>query len=340
MQSAPEPPASPVAVPSVGEPTAGPAVPIRPVAAAPALFRLAHLSDPHLAPLPQASPWQLASKRVTGFLSWNTRRKHIHISRALEAVCADIRRGGFDHIVVTGDIANIALPGEFDVGARFLAALGSPHDVSVVPGNHDTYVNLPWAQGLAKWNAYMTGDDAAAPDGIKAFPYLRRRGPVGIVGLNTGEPEAWFLATGRLGQEQIARCEEMLAALGREGLFRLVLIHHPPQPGGAPWRKSLLDARAFREMIGRVGAELIVHGHMHRPMLGRILGPRGPVPVLGVAAASSDVTSYYGAGGYHAISISRANDAWSIDVEVRQLATDYASCKAQSQFRLALPLAA
>lgn len=303
-------------------------------------FRLAHLSDPHLSPLPAAAALQLLSKRITGLMSWNFRRKHIHITRALEAVCADIKRGGFDHIAVTGDVANIALPGEFDRGAEFLATLGAPHDVSMVPGNHDTYVKLPWAQGLAKWSAYMTGDDAPAPDGLKAFPFLRRRGPVGIVGLNTGEPEAWFFATGRLGKEQIERSEEMLSTLGREGLFRLVLIHHPPQPGGAPRRKSLLDARAFQDMIGRVGAELIVHGHMHRPMLGRIAGPKGPVPVLGVAAASSDVTSYYGAGGYHALSIARQDDGWSLEVEIRQLAMDYATCKAKSQFRLVLPLAA
>jgi 3',5'-cyclic AMP phosphodiesterase CpdA len=302
-------------------------------------FRVAHLSDPHLAPLPHATPAQLASKRILGFLSWTLRRQHIHVTRALEAVCADIRRGGFDHIALTGDIANISLPAEFDHGSEFLGRLGTPRDVTLVPGNHDAYIAVPWRQSWDKWSSYMTGDDGNPPSGESGFPFLRRRGPLGIVALNTGEPEAWFMATGSLGQAQLDRTEAMLAALASEGLFRLVLIHHPPQPGGAPWRKRLTDAPAFRAMIGRVGAELIVHGHMHRPMLGRIDGRLGPVPVLGVASASTDVTSHYGAGGYQSLAVAREGADWTIDVEIRQLASDYTGCHAVRRFRFLQPVA-
>jgi 3',5'-cyclic AMP phosphodiesterase CpdA len=302
-------------------------------------FRLAHLSDPHLAPLPRATAGQLLSKRITGLLSWQVRRRHIHIRRALDAVCDDIRRGGFDHIAMTGDVANIALPAEFEHGARFLEGLGPPRDVTLVPGNHDTYVRQDWGRGLARWAAYMTGDDQAAPHNLQGFPFLRRRGPLAIVALNTGVPEAWFFATGELGAAQIARAETLLTQAGQEGLFRLVLIHHPPQKGGAPWRKRLVDAPQFQAMIGRVGAELVLHGHMHRPMLGRIDGPLGPVPVLGVASASSDVLSYYGAGGYQAIEIGRDAQGWVADIEIRRLQPDYASCAAASRFRFRLPVA-
>jgi 3',5'-cyclic AMP phosphodiesterase CpdA len=296
-------------------------------------FRLAHLSDPHLAPLPPATAGQLASKRITGFLSWQVGRRHIHVRRALDAICADVKRGAFDHIAVTGDVANIALPAEFDHGAEFLASLGTPQNVTVIPGNHDTYVVVDRRDGLGKWVPYMQGDDGQGD----AFPFLRRRGPVAIVALNTGVPEAWFFATGELGVQQITRTEEMLAALGREGLFRLVLIHHPPQAGGARWRKRLTDAPAFQAMIGRVGAELVVHGHNHRPMMGRIAGPAGEVPVLGVSSASADFNSHYGPGGYHALAISRAGSDWQLDVEIRQLTGDYAGCRATSALRFFLP---
>lgn len=300
-------------------------------------FRLAHLSDPHLAPLPRASAGQLLSKRITGLMSWHVRRRHIHVRRALDAVCDDIRRGGFDHIAVTGDVANIALPAEFEHGARFLAGLGQAQDVTLVPGNHDTYVRQDWRRGLERWTAYMTGDGQAPPQDLQGFPFLRRRGPLAIVALNTGVPEAWFFATGQLGATQIARAEALLAQAGREGLFRLVLIHHPPQRGGAPWRKRLVDAPQFQDMIGRVGAELVLHGHMHRPMLGRIDGPLGPVPVLGVSSASSDVLSYYGAGGYQVVAIDRDAQDWVADIEIRRLQPDYASCAAASRFRFRLP---
>lgn len=316
-----------------------PASPPVPASAAPLAppFRLAHLSDPHLAPLPHAAAGQLLSKRITGLLSWQVRRRRIHVSRALDAVCDDIGRGGFDHIAVTGDVANIALPAEFEHGARFLEGLGPPRDVSLVPGNHDTYVRQDWARGLQRWTAYMTGDDQAPPHDLQGFPFLRRRGPVAIVALNTGVPEAWFFATGELGHAQIERAERLLAQTA--GMFRLVLIHHPPQKGGAPWRKRLVDAPQFQAMIGRVGAELVLHGHMHRPMLGRIDGPLGPVPVLGVSSASSDVLSYYGAGGYQAIEIGRDAQGWVADIEIRRLQPDYASCAPASRFRFRLPLA-
>ncbi len=302
-------------------------------------FRIAHLSDPHLAPLPHATVGQLASKRILGFLSWTLRRKHIHLTRALDAVCADIKRGGFDHIALTGDVANISLPAEFDHGAQFLSELGAPTDVTLVPGNHDAYIAVDWNQAWHKWLAYMTGDDGSVPSSPDSFPFLRRRGPVAIVALNTGEPEAWFMATGSLGAQQIARAEAMLRAAASEGLFRLVLIHHPPQPGGAPRRKRLIDAPEFRAMLGRVGAELVIHGHMHRPMLGRIDGPQGPVPVLGAASASTDVSSHYGAGGYQALSIARDPSGWTVDVEIRQIAADYAGCRAINRFRFVLPSA-
>ena len=38
------------------------------------MFRLAHLSDVHLGPLPDVSYRQLASKRITGYLTWHRNR--------------------------------------------------------------------------------------------------------------------------------------------------------------------------------------------------------------------------------------------------------------------------
>jgi hypothetical protein len=59
----------------------------------------------------------------------------------------------------------------------------------------------------------MRGDDGAA------FPFCRRRGPLAIVGLTTSLPTGPFMATGRLGGEQLARLAEILIALAREPVF-------------------------------------------------------------------------------------------------------------------------
>src|SRR4051812_10415395 len=104
------------------------------------MFTLAHLSDAHLAPLPRPHPSELLSKRLTGYLNWWRRRQFIHRTDVLDAIVADLKASRPDHIAVVGDLANIALPGEFIRGRDFLESLGAPTEVTLVPGNHDIYV--------------------------------------------------------------------------------------------------------------------------------------------------------------------------------------------------------
>lgn len=299
------------------------------------MFRFAHLSDPHL-PLPRVRMRELFSKRVTGWLSWRYRRRAIHAPEALAAAVADLRRAAPDHIVVTGDIANISTAAEFSQAATWLGALGRPEDVTLVPGNHDAYVPVSWSTSLGLWGAYMTGDGAQPPTSRDDFPLLRRRGPVAFVGLSTAVPRAPLIATGEVGAGQLARFERMMGDL--EGLCRVVLIHHPPQIGGAGRIKELTDQRAVREAIARVGADLVLHGHMHRTMLGHIESPLGPVPVLGVASTSAHPASKYGGGGYNLIGVERdPAGGWTFDVEVRSIRADLTGCDTGGRFSLRSP---
>ena len=41
-------------------------------------FLLAHLSDPHLGPMPPARVGELASKRAIGYLNWHRKRHMVH----------------------------------------------------------------------------------------------------------------------------------------------------------------------------------------------------------------------------------------------------------------------
>lgn len=298
-------------------------------------FTVAHLSDPHL-PLPPVRAAELLSKRVTGWLSWRRRRRFIHRPEALAATVADIAAVRPDHIVLTGDIANISTAAEFRQAAAWLAQLGTPDQVTVIPGNHDAYVRCPAGQGFARWAAHMAGD-AVPATAAPAFPFVRRRGPVAFVGLSTAVPMPPFIAAGTLGAAQIARFEAVMRELAAEGLCRVVLIHHPPQRGGASARKGLTDGAAFRAAVARVGAELILYGHNHRAQLARIDTPAGGVPALGAASASAAPGTRYGAGGYHLISVGSEADGWRIDVEVRVIADDLAGCRLDRRFRLLAP---
>ncbi len=285
------------------------------------MFTLAHLTDTHLGKLDLPRLDLLLSKRVLGFLSWHLRRKAIHEGPVLAAMVDDLHAAHPDHTVVTGDLVNISLPAEFERAAAWLADLGPPKDVSVIPGNHDAYVPIAWDRSLGLWSDYMAGIGADgrehAPGGPGDFPFLRRRGPLAIIGVTTAEPMPPHSAAGRIGADQMARLAALLAHTRQEDVCRVVLIHHPPLPGPAADRKQLLDSGAFRAVIAAEGAELVLHGHTHRSGLSHLPSPRGAVPVVGVPSASARPSHDKDHARYHLYRITREGGDWRVDVDVR-----------------------
>ncbi len=198
---------------------------------------IAHISDVHLGPLPSPRPRELMSKRMVGYYNWQRNRERVHAPEVLAAIVADIKAARPDHIAVTGDLVNIGLPDEYRQTREWLEILGSPQDVSVVPGNHDAYVRSSMARFAEAWQPWMTGDTP----GERPFPYIRRRGQLALIGVSTAAISAPFMATGRVDTEQAQALGLALAATGREGLCRVVMIHHPPVH-----RREFVDAAADR----------------------------------------------------------------------------------------------
>ncbi|MEW6257031.1 MAG: metallophosphoesterase [Pseudomonadota bacterium] len=282
------------------------------------MFTLAHLSDPHLGPIPEARLSELLGKRFFGMMNWIGARRRNFGASTLAPLQTDLLAQKADHIAVTGDLVNVSLPAEFDTGATFLTSLGAPDRVSVVPGNHDAYVHSALAYHLEHWAPFLSGDDTHpdTPLDRDSFPFVRRRGPVALVGVSTAVPTAIFLASGSAGRAQLERLEGVLVGLKQEGLFRVVMIHHPPA-GERPFHRDLRDAKAVQRVIARAGAELILHGHDHRASLEWIEGPDGPVPVVGVPSASAGPDDARGAGRYNLYRISGAPGTWRCEMEHR-----------------------
>ena len=91
---------------------------------------------------------------MTGYINWQRKRRFIHDPAALAAIVADLKAQAPDHIAVTGDLANIALPAEFPRGRDWLKGSATAHDVTVVPGNHDVYVREAAQFAERQWGAY------------------------------------------------------------------------------------------------------------------------------------------------------------------------------------------
>jgi 3',5'-cyclic AMP phosphodiesterase CpdA len=277
-------------------------------------FLLAHVSDPHLAPLPQPRLVELIGKRATGFINWRRKRQAIHQAEVLARIVADLKAQRPDHIAVTGDLVNLALPAEYQPARAWLDALGSPADVTLVPGNHDAYVRSGVAASLTHWGEFMRGDEAVV---AVRFPFLRRRGPLALIGVSTSIPSLPLLAIGRVGTDQLQRLETLLDESAREGLYRVVLIHHPPTSKRSHYLKRLTDGPKLREVLVRHGAELVIHGHNHRRQTVWLDGPQGRVPAIGVPSASEAPPGEHDPAGYNLYRIDGERGAWRCEVVTR-----------------------
>ena len=242
------------------------------------MFTLAHLSDLHMASRPMGL--QLVGKRGLGLINWKRKRERIHRPDVLDAITRDLAAARFDHIAVTGDLVNFSLPEEYRRARHWLDAIGSTRDVTVVPGNHDVYVRGAEPCPAAFWGDYMTGDD-----GLQRFPFLRRRGDVALIGLSSGLPTGPFMATGKIGERQFARFADLLDR--SRGLFRIVLIHHPPLGPIRRHLRRLVDGATLRSILAAKGAELLLHGHDHRRAVVWLDGPDRKIPAVGTPSASA-----------------------------------------------------
>ena len=192
-------------------------------------FTLAHFTDVHLSPITGFTPHYWNPKRMLGLFNWHTKRRGVHKRAAADRLIADAKNLRADHIAITGDLINLGLPQEYEAARDWLTTVGPAERVTVIPGNHDIYSSLHGDIGIGRWADYMGGDADT-----HAFPFVRRIGPLALIGLNSAVETPPFVAAGRLGPDQIEVTRDLLERLGDEGLIRVVLIHHPPLAGLAP----------------------------------------------------------------------------------------------------------
>jgi 3',5'-cyclic AMP phosphodiesterase CpdA len=276
-----------------------------------AAFTLAHLSDPHLPPLPDPQVSELLGKRALGYLNWTRNRHKYHRRDVLDVLTSDMQAQVPGHVAVTGDLVNLALEAEFAPALAWLRAIGSPDRVTAIPGNHDAYVRATRHRFAESFADYLRGDDASEA----TFPFLRRRGPLLLIGLSTAVPTPPFMATGTLGSAQIEALEQALSRLAGDGAFRVLLVHHPLRSKSKI--KRLTDAPELLTLLKRYGVDLVLHGHDHVHSTIWIDGPSRTIPVVGVPSSSARAHGHYPAAAYNLFSIARDGAAWRCQQMVR-----------------------
>ncbi len=285
------------------------------------MFRLAHISDIHLAPMPQITPRELVSKRITGYVNWHRNRRKRHFDTILDSLLDRIRAAEPHHLAITGDLVNLAAAREIATAARWLRTVGEPDFVSLVPGNHDAYVPGAFKKICAAWRPYMLGDDEPfSTAGDNLFPFLRRRDGVALIGVSTAAATPPFFASGLFGPRQANRLAELLE-MSRD-CYRIILIHHPPVRGATNQLKRMLGIGRFTEVLQQAGAELVLHGHTHLDTIYWLEGLDGRVPVVGVPAAAEAPGGRRPASGYNLITIQKTTGGWSSQLQRYGLDSD------------------
>lgn len=256
-------------------------------------FRLAQVTDPHFRSLVGAHLRDFAGKRALGILNVAVNRRRLHRMELLEALAEDLVRQNPDHVVLSGDISNVSLESEWQQGLRWLGRLGrAPEDVTVIPGNHDAYVPEVVRSGIferlfAPYQSVRAEAGERRGPARHGYPFLRLRGPVALVAVNsclaTGALGAW----GDIGAEQLAALRVLLDLPEVRSRRRVVVLHHPPVRLKGGEERNLRDRSALAEVLREVGADLVIHGHDHRDELATLPGPGEiPIPIVGAGSAS------------------------------------------------------
>lgn len=270
--------------------------------------RIAHLSDLHVLDLAGTSPLRFLNKRATGVINLLSARRDAHPVRIAEALPAALGPAGLDvdHVLITGDLSNLALPSEFHRARAIVRAIGGPDRVTVIPGNHDVYT--AGAMKTARFESYFADwmvDLPALPAAIEAarsagrahYPFGKTIAPgVRVYGLSSAIMAPPLIAWGELGAPQLAKLRALVAQEPRgtdAGApdaaihTRIVMVHHNlhPRSGVAERTARLRDRDALITTLRDIGATALLHGHTHPPQQHRLVG-ESPTWVLGCGSST------------------------------------------------------
>lgn len=260
-------------------------------------MKIGHISDLHILDVQDVWPWDFINKRIVGGVNLLLKRGKTHSTAVVERALHRLEELGVDHIAITGDLTNLALPSEFAAARRVVDEIpDAEHRVSVIPGNHDYYT--PEAERERRFETtfapYLVSD---LPDYQQrsGYPFCRLRGEVAVVGLNSGIATPPLYATGRVRDDELGATKALLADPKLRDYFVIVMIHHhllPFEHSRVEYLRRLVNAKAVLRVLREANVDLAIHGHNHHFSTVEIPHLGGP-GMLRICEAGSTSTTHY-----------------------------------------------
>ena len=180
---------------------------------------------------------------------------------AREALLESLEEQTIDHLVISGDLSNVAREEEFRKGREFIDRFlnGSPlARVTIVPGNHDVQDSQDGAINLQRFNKHF--NEFLPSKGM--FPIVQNSESGMIVGLGSITAGVGIGTEGKIDRRQMDAISKLFDC-GKNLPKILTLHHHLKKKGIEPRMPPLLNGSQLLDIARASGVKLILHGHKH-----------------------------------------------------------------------------
>jgi 3',5'-cyclic AMP phosphodiesterase CpdA len=245
-------------------------------------YTVIHVSDLHIHCLPRRlGEW--FSKRGVGALNLLLRRGWEHpYGRAVQMV-RTLEALAWDHLIVTGDLTQLSLVSEFARVNETLAPLlaRGPDAVTVLPGNHDRYVDDPAARAAyARYFGPYFGPGEIATKRLTERWWL--------AGWDSTRPTPVLDATGLVREETLAETDRWMLGLPRDARV-IVANHYPvltPPEHPSPHLHDLENREQVLAWLRAHPVDLYLHGHVHHNWVMPLEGGKRPTQIVNSASTT------------------------------------------------------
>ncbi len=229
-------------------------------------------------------------------------QRNPHCLEEIEELIQRIFNSGYDHLVVTGDVVDVAnyddLYGLRDIFKR--NGVLNWERVTIIPGNHDIFGKYEFSSngvGATALRALQsTGFNFTKklhefcdifhetitdePEITMYFPFVKvlSGGRNGIALLSFSSVLEWSMRHNPVGSRGYIHAEQRQAVMQKEvlevlnGRFTIALFHHayrifePKNAADAAfiWSMELIERESFLKTLKKLNVKLALHGHYHK----------------------------------------------------------------------------
>jgi len=219
-------------------------------------------------------------------------------AEAVAAATELVNAGGFDLVVVSGDLTRFGEAAEFAAASDWLAQIDGPR--LVTPGNHDSPYLAPVERVLAPFRRF---EQAIGPAPAQSHV----GGGFAVRGVNTarGAQPRLNWSKGQIARRQVEEVVTWFDQAASASCARIVVCHHPlAEMIGGPMTARVWGGERAARAFAEARVDLVLSGHIHAPFAWAY--PYGDARTYAVGAGTLSVRERGAPPGFNVLDIERA----------------------------------